>query len=530
VVSGDSGEPDCCLAEVLAAVSLATDLGLGQPMEHVQRSCLIAMRLAGLSGADEEDRTAVYFVALLAWVGCIADSYELAALFGDDIDYRREAQLIDKTGWPLVAFVTRRAGGAGASLLTRARVAAACLAAGRAGMASLVRAHCETTGDLAARFGLGPQVREALRQTYERWDGNGLPAGLQGTQLTVATLIVTLAGTLEVFHRLSGVAAAVDVARGRSGSHFSPELVEMFCANANSVFEGLDSDSTWDMVIDAEPGLRRRLNAAELDTALEALADYIDLKSPYTLGHSRGVADLAAAAASRMGLADHQVRLVRRAGLVHDLGKVGIPNEILDKPGPLTAAEIERVRFHPYLVERIFARVAGLAEVGTLASLVHEYLDGSGYPRRLTATSLPLTARVLAAADWFHALTEPSPNRPALSASDAVRELETAVTDGRIDGQAAQAVLGAAGHRAQTLRAWPAGLTAREFEVLALLARGLSNRDIARTLVITEKTVRNHVEHIYTKIDRTSRAGAALFAMQHGLLGDVAPIARSSQT
>ena len=297
-------------------------------------------------------------MALLAWVGCIADSYELAALFGDDIDYRREAQLIDKTGWPLVAFVTRRAGGAGASLLTRARVAAACLAEGRAGMARLVRAHCETTGDLAARFGLGPRVREALRQTYERWDGKGLPAGLRGMQLTVATRIVTLAGTLEVFHRLGGVNGAVDVARGRSGSHFSPALVEMFCADANSVFEGLDGTSTWDMVIDAEPGLRRRLNAAELDTALEALADYIDLKSPYTLGHSRGVADLAEAAACRMGLADDQVRLVRRAGLMHDLGKVGIPNEILDKPAPLTAAEIERVRLHPYLVERMLARVA----------------------------------------------------------------------------------------------------------------------------------------------------------------------------
>jgi len=245
----------------------------------------------------------------------------------------------------------------------------------------------------------------------------------------------------------------------------------------------------------------------------------VDLKSPYLAGHSRGVANLAAAAARQAGYADGDVATVRRAGLLHDLGRLGVSNAIWDKPAMLTAAETERVRLHPYLTDRMLARVPALRHSREIAARHHERLDGSGYPRGLTAASLTMLDRLLAAADAYHALTEPRPQRPALTADAAARTLHAEVRAGRLDGDAVSAVLAASGLRAPARREWPAGLTAREVEVLALVARGRTNRQIAQELVTSPKTVSNHVEHIYRKIDVTSRAGATLFATRHGLVG-----------
>jgi len=288
-------------------------------------------------------------------------------------------------------------------------------------------------------------------------------------------------------------------------------------------FADLDEATTWDVVIAAEPALTAPLTDAELDMVLGAVADFTDIKSPYTLGHSRGVADLAATAATNAGLTQQQSTDVRRAGLLHDLGRLGVSNNVWDKHGPLTAGETERVRLHPYLTERMLASSPALAAYGDIAVQHHERLDGSGYPRGLRGNSLTVQGRILAAADAYHAKLEPRPHRPSVSKSDAMQHLRDEVRAGRLDTDAVDAVLVAAGHQQRKRKEWPAGLTTREVDVLRLLARGLSNKEIAERLVISRKTADNHVEHIYTKLGVTNRASAAMRAMQHGLVGAMAP-------
>jgi HD-GYP domain-containing protein (c-di-GMP phosphodiesterase class II) len=271
-------------------------------------------------------------------------------------------------------------------------------------------------------------------------------------------------------------------------------------------------------VIDAEPELTVVLSWDRCDAALLAIANFVDLKSPYSLGHSRAVADLAAEAGARLGLSEAEVRTLCRAGLVHDFGRLGVSNAIWDKRGPLGAGEWERVRLHPYLTERMLQQSAVLAPLGAIAVQHRERLDGSGYPRRLSGAAISRPARILAAADAYQAMREPRPHRPERNPDEAAAELRADVRAGQLDAEAVEAALGAAGHRVPRRREGPAGLTAREVEVLRLLSRGLSNKEIAKQLVISPKTAGNHIEHIYAKIGASTRASASLFAMQHGLL------------
>jgi HD-GYP domain-containing protein (c-di-GMP phosphodiesterase class II) len=424
------------LAELIAALSLATDLGLGLPQEHVLRQCRIALGLGERLGVDGAERAAVYYVAMLAWVGCTADSHELAAQFGDEIAFRADAHRVDLAGLPL-----------------------------------------------------------AIR-------------------------LVHLAAIAEVYHRTGGVESAIAVARERAGGQFDPRLVEAFADCARDLLAGLEDESSWDAVIAAEPALVKALDGDELDASLEAVAEFADLKSPWFTGHSRGVARLVAGAAQAAGLPDDAITELRRAGLVHDLGRSGVPNTIWDKAGALTDAERERVRLHAYYTERMLARPEALARLGAIAACHHERLDGSGYHRSLPGSTLAPAARILAAADVYHAMTEARPHRDALPPDDAAAELRREVRAGRIDAEAAEDVLSAAGHahRSARGRARPGGLTARELEVLLLVARGASSREVARQLVIADKTARNHVERIYAKLGVSTRAEASLYAMRHGLV------------
>jgi HD-GYP domain-containing protein (c-di-GMP phosphodiesterase class II)/DNA-binding CsgD family transcriptional regulator len=276
--------------------------------------------------------------------------------------------------------------------------------------------------------------------------------------------------------------------------------------------------TTWPAVIEAQPALEIVLSDEELESALEAIADFTDLKSPFTIGHSRGVADLACAATKIYGLSDADAKLARTAGLVHDLGRLGVSNAIWDKRGTLTMAELERVRLHPYLSERMLASSGALAPLGAIAVQHHERLDGSGYPRALSGDAITPAGRVLAASDAYHAMTERRPHRAARTAQEAAVELRAGVRRALFDGDAVDAVLRAAGHPVKRRRDWPAGLTTREVEVLRLLVRGLSNKEIAEQLVISRKTAGSHVEHIYTKLGVSNRARASLFAMKHGLM------------
>jgi HD-GYP domain-containing protein (c-di-GMP phosphodiesterase class II) len=505
------------LSELVATISLGTDLGLGQPMEHVIRQTLIALRMADLLSLDESDREVVYYSGLLAWVGCHTDAYEQAKWFGDDIAIKHDGFLVADPGpgWLLGRL------GSGRPLLERARLAVAFVGAARHHSVIDLKNHWLAADELARRLGLGEDVRQSLKESFERWDGKGA-FGAKGEDIRLTSRLVYLADVVAVFHRNAGVEAAVAVAKERSGTHFDPALADVFSEHAPVLLSDLDAATSWDAVIAAEPELGLVVPEERLDGVLESVGDFTDLKSPYTIGHSRGVADLAAEAARISGLPEPDAVMVRRAGLLHDFGRLGVSNAVWDKRGELTHAEMERVRLHPYLTDRMLAFSPALAPLGAIAVHHHERLDGSGYPSGLSGDAITPAGRILGAADAYHAMTELRPHRPARSPEDAASELRAEVGAGRLDGDAADAVLRAAGHRVRRRREWPAGLTPREVEVLRLLARGFSNKEIADQLRISRKTAGSHVEHIYTKTGATNRARAGLFAMKHGLMSDSA--------
>jgi HD-GYP domain-containing protein (c-di-GMP phosphodiesterase class II)/DNA-binding CsgD family transcriptional regulator len=412
--------------------------------------------------------------------------------------------------------------GRGRALGARARTFVAFAGRGRRDVGEMLANHWYAADQLAEAVGLEDGVRTTVMQTFERWDGKGAPYGARGDEICLASRIVNLADVLEVYQRTEGTISALEMACERSGTQFDPALVDVVVGHdSDELFRGLDEATTWNAVIAVEPGLGRTLTDEELDETLAAFADFIDIKSPYTLGHSRGVADLAAGAGTGLGLASEEVRRLRRAALLHDLGRLGVSNAVWDKTGALTPAQTERVRLHPYLTERMLASCAELASLAEIAVQHHERLDGSGYPRGLRGQSLTVAGRVLAAADAYHAKLEERPYRTAVPADQAAAWLRGEVRAGRLDGEAADAVLTTAGHAVRRRKDWPAGLTTREVEVLRLLARGLSNRDIADRLTISRRTVDNHIDHVYTKLGVSNRARAGLLAVRYGLMSVV---------
>jgi len=511
------------LADLVATFSLATDLGLGQPMDHVLRAWRIASELGEHVGIEADDRGALYYVVALAWVGCVADTPEVAALFGDDIAFRADSYDVDFAGLPLLGFMLRHVG-SGSPPLHRLRLAGNLVATGGRAVQRGLMSHCLTTARLAEKFDLGDEVCRPLQQVFARWDGKGVPGDLAGEAIELPMRLFHLADTVEVHHRRGGADAAIEVAQAKRGTHFDPAVVDAFCAVAGDVLGDPSTEHDWDGLIDREPSLQQILTEDEFDVALEAIADFTDLRSVHRAGHSRAVADLVEHAATEQGLPHDDVVAVRRAALVHDLGLHGIPATILDRPDPLRAAEWERLRMHPYFTERMLARPDALARLGAIASLVRERCDGSGYPRGLTAATIPATVRVLAAACAFQAMIETRAHRPAMTPKQAVTELRAEVRAGRLDATAVDAVLAAAGEPRGKRRMGPSGLTPREIEVLILIARGASTRQVAQQLTIAPKTAETHIERIYTKTGATTRSTATLFALQHGLLGTLEPL------
>jgi HD-GYP domain-containing protein (c-di-GMP phosphodiesterase class II) len=519
VVMLASVEADVRLAELVAALSLAIDIGTGQPLEQGLGVGVLAVGLGEEAGLREDELARTWYVALLRHVGCTADSHVFGALVGDEIAFRAGATRVDVTSPAalvpyLIGHLVRTTGPLGAAARLGRMAAAPRL------MQQGAVAVCEVAERLADRIGLAPEVGSDLALGSERWDGRGFLRRAAGEAVPRPVRVVQIAETARAVAAFDGAEAAVAMLRERAGHALDPSLVERFCARAPALLRRLEAPSLWDAALDCEPGPRPRLAGDRLDAALHAMAEFVDLKSPCTVGHSAGVAGLAAAAAERAGLPAAECASLRRAALVHDVGRVGVPSRVWEKPGALTADERERVRLHPYYTERVLAPAcAPLAALGALASLHHERLDGSGYHRGAGARALGPAARILAAADALHAMTEPRPHRAALCLEAAVDTLRAEVRGGRVDGDAAEAVIAAAGGTPARRRHRVGGLTEREVEVLRLLARGHSKREIAAVLTIAPKTADAHVQHIYAKIGVSTRAAATVFAMRHDLVG-----------
>lgn len=503
------------LAEVLASLSLATDLGLGLPEAHVLRQTVIAARLAELAGFDDDVRADTFYVSLMAWIGCVADSHELATWFGDDRQLRADSYGVDRRPWTMMPFMLAHIG-AGRGPGQRMAVTARFLTSGFRDALGTFVTHCQTTGDIADRLGMPASVRRSLAQAFERWDGKGVPGDVGGDELEQAIRIVQIADDTEVFAHSGDVGSVVAMLRAGRGREFDPSLVDLCVEHVEDVLRGLADLDAWGAVIAGCAALDRPLAEEELTPTLETFADYADLKSPWYLGHSRAVGMLAHRAADASGIEDAD--LVMRAGLVHRIGSIGVSSSVWNKPEPWSTAERERVRAVPYLTERVLARQPTLARIGRLAAMTHERLDGSGYPRGLTATALDGSARVLAAADFYQDLVEARPGRPAVPPADCTDALHAEVRAGRLDAAAVDAVLQAAGHRVPRRIPQVASLTGREVDVLVLLVRGMSTKEIARRLTVSPRTVTSHLEHIYAKTGTTSRGAASMFALRHGLV------------
>ena len=379
--------------------------------------------------------------------------------------------------------------------------------------------HCEVAQRFAGWLGFSSGTQAALEHVFERWDGLGFPGLASGDEIPLPMRLVHVARDISVFLTAAGAEAARDIVEGRSGGAYEPRLAGLVTRNLADLLADLDETRMWEQALEVEPFPQIWIAGERVDTAFAAIAAFTDLKSPWLREHSTGVAELAEAAAWRLGLPAASVSAVHRAALAHDLGRVGVSNAIWEKPGPLGFGEWERVRLHPHFTERAFAQSRALTPIGLLAGSHHERIDGSGYHRGTRGTALDQPSRILAAADCYSAMREARPYRPALDASAAEAELLREAKEGRLDPEAVDAVLNAGGHRVrQRPRELPAGLTERELEVLLVLVRGESNQGIAEDLGISAKTVGHHIEHVYQKAGVRSRAAAAVWAFEHDLL------------
>ncbi|MGQ0576535.1 MAG: HD domain-containing phosphohydrolase [Pseudonocardia sp.] len=515
------------VAEVFAALSLTTDLASGVPVEKGLRTCVVATAFAGTLGLAEDDRAAVFHAALLRAVGCTAFAPENAAHFGDDVAFQAVLKRLDPGDQAVFGAQLAQFGawaGPRQAELIRHFADIAPTEGPRAAAAG-----CEVSRALGARLGLPTGAVAALDDVYERWDGLGIPGGRRGDELSLAGRIVHVAEQV-VFayaageaarpsdHRAGvGGAAAVAEVRRRAGGHLDPDLAARFVADADQVLAGLDAPDLLAAVVAAEPGPGAWVDDAGREELCAALAIVVDLKGRHLVGHSAHVVAVADAAADLAGVAGPDRTALRAAAHLHDLGRAAVSSAIWDSPGPLGAADWERVRLHAYWTDRVLRRCPGIAPLAEVAAAHHERCDATGYHRGVRASELPFTARLLAAADVFAAATEPRAHRPARTPADAARLLTDEAAAGRLDATACAAVVEGAG-LPRPRRSWPADLTDREVDVLRRAARGLSNRAIAAELGISERTVGHHLAHVYDKTGRRTRAGAAVFAMEHGLL------------
>jgi len=507
------------LADLLAGLSMVADLGFGLPPGTAVRSSLVAAALARRMDLDDGDVRDSFYTALLMHVGCVAVAHEAAAAFGDDIALNRA---VSRTNFgdpgdvviTLVPELTR-----GMPPDVAARASAFALAHGAEWGRRADTGVCEVARDTARRLGLPDSTQQALYHVYESWRGRWVPDGLGGDDIPIASRVARAAMDAAFFGQMGSVAAAVAALRQRAASILDPGVVAAFAADAHALLAEADQGDPRDRLLDVEPEPVVERSAAQLTELAAAFGDLADVKAPFLHGHAKAVARLAVGGAGRLGLDDAEIERIGLMALLHDVGRVGVSNAVWEKRGPLTRVEWEQVRMHAYHSERILATSPPLAPIATTAGMHHERLDGTGYHRSSTAAAIPMAARILAAADAFAAMISTRPHRAALGGERAARELASEADAGRLDHDATRAVLAEAGQQVGQRRPpRPAGLSDREVEVLILIAEGCSNAGVAERLFISRRTAEHHVQHIYAKIGVSTRAAAALFAVQHDLV------------
>jgi HD-GYP domain-containing protein (c-di-GMP phosphodiesterase class II) len=512
-------------AEVIGALSLATDLGMGFPFEHGLQTTLIAMRLADRFGVDRENLSQTYYACLLSHSGCTTDAHVTPEVFGDSLTTHLHPLLYGSAREVLTGLIRALPDPESSGPVRAGQIARRLPRMVREQRPHLT-ATCEVAGMLADGLGLSGPVPGLLAHLYERWDGWGAVRRAKGEEIPLPMRIVHLAVDAAFQRMLGGEERVVRLVRERSGHAFDPELAACLVDDAEWILSLDAHASAWEETLACEPRPPLLLEGEALDRALAAMGNFSDLISPYLAGHSTGVAELATAAGQRCRIDAAGVTMLRRAAFVHDLGRVAVGARIWQKPEPLNADEWEQVRLHPYHTERVLSRSLFLAALAPIAGAHHERLDGSGYHRGAAGAELALPARLLAAADAYHAITEPRPHREPIAPERAAEILGEEARAGRLDADAVTAVIESAGQRAPRIER-PAGLTEREAEVVAMLSRGLQTKQVAHELGISVKTADRHIQNAYRKIGVSTRAAATLFAMEHGLVawGEF-PIAR----
>ncbi|MEO8337624.1 MAG: HD domain-containing phosphohydrolase [bacterium] len=414
------------LSEVLSALSYALDLTEGAPAGHTMRTCLIGMRLAEEAGIGAADRSALYYAILLKDAGCSSNAGRMAALFGSDDQWvKPRMKVVDWHRKTWLAVTTALTVGRGRSLTTRARQFMA-IARTQDMTRDLILIRCDRGAEIARQLGFPTETAEAIRSLDEHWCGLGYARGLSGEEIPLLARIANLAQTLEAFHARGGASAAMRVAHKRRGTWFDPALVTIVrrWKNDKAWWNLLKGDVT-DAVLAAEPSDRiMNVDDDGLDAVCRAFADIIDAKSPFTYRHSTRVADVARHVALHCGLDESEQRRIYRAGLLHDIGKLGVSNTILDKNGPMTPDERRKMEAHPRYTLEILERVSAFRRFALTASLHHEKLDGSGYPFGIKGAQIDLASRILVVSDIYDALISDRPYRRGMSDARASEILE----------------------------------------------------------------------------------------------------------
>jgi len=423
------GTPGPRLGELLGALSHALDLTEGQPAGHCMRSCWIAQQLGRALGLSRDEMRDLYFATLLKDSGCSSNAARICELFlTDDLAFKHDRKTVGLGLPSLMNFVIRHTG-AKAGLAERLRAIANAVQNGGEIHRELTETRCTRGAQIARQLRFSEDVADAIQALDEHWDGGGQPQGLAGNEIPLLARIALLAQVVDVFHASAGPQATREEVARRSGRWFDPRVADAFAVLARDpkFWAQLGAEDLEQRVLELEPAQQAQpVDDDYLDDIAMAFGQIVDAKSPWTAGHSLRVALITDQVAEQLGLGAPERRWLRRGALLHDVGKLGVSNQILDKPGRLDPAEWAAVQRHAHHTEQILGRISAFGVLARVAGAHHEKLDGSGYPRGLDARHIRLETRIITTADIFDALTADRPYRPALptqTALDMMREL-----------------------------------------------------------------------------------------------------------